>query len=74
MNCLICKSGCIAAGHTTMAFEKAPATVVVKGVPANICENCGVAFIAEEVARKVHSVANKEFEKGIEIEVVHYAA
>ena len=74
MNCPICKSGDMVSGHTTLTFEKASATVVVKGVPANICDNCGEAFVAEEIARKVHAVVNTEFKKGIELEVVHYAA
>ena len=74
MNCPICKSGDTVAGYTTLTFEKASATVVVKGVPANICDNCGEAFVAEEIARKVHTVVNTEFKKGIELEVVHYAA
>ena len=40
----------------------------------DVCDNCGEAFIAEEIARKVHTVVNTEFKKGIDLEVVHYAA
>ena len=74
MNCPICKSGNMTSGHTSMTFERAGATVVVKGVPADICDNCGEAFVADEVARRVHEVARTELRKGVEIEVIHYAA
>ncbi len=74
MNCPICKSGNMAAGHTSMTFERANATVVVKSVPANVCDNCGEAFVAEEIARKVHDVVEAEFKRGVEVEVIHYAA
>jgi YgiT-type zinc finger domain-containing protein len=74
VNCPICKSGNMTSGHTSMTFERAGATVVVKGVPADICDNCGEAFVADEVARRVHEVARTELRKGVEIEVIHYAA
>jgi YgiT-type zinc finger domain-containing protein len=64
----------MASGHTSLTFERTGATVVVKGVPANICDNCGEAFVPEEVARRVHDVAQTELRKGVEIEVIHYAA
>lgn len=74
VSCPICKSGTMTSGHTSLTFERAGATVVVKSVPANICDNCGEAFVAEDVARRVHDVAQAEFKKGVEIEVIHYAA
>jgi len=61
-------------GNTSLTFEKGAATVVIKGVPAKICDNCGESFVTETVARKVHKVAETEFAKGVEIEVIHYAA
>lgn len=74
MNCPICKNGTMTPGYTSMTFEKGAATAVVKGVPAKICDNCGEAFVAEDVARRVYAVVETEFKKGIEIEVVHFAA
>jgi YgiT-type zinc finger domain-containing protein len=74
MNCPICKSGTMIDGYTSITFEKAAATVVVKGIPATVCDNCGEAFVAEVIARKVHGVVEAELEKGIEVEIVHFAA
>lgn len=74
MTCPICKSGFMTVGHTSLTFEKNGATVVVKDIPANVCDNCGEAFVPEEIARHVHEVVEAELKKGIEVEVVHYAA
>ena len=74
MNCPICKHGNMAAGRTSLIMEKEGATLVIKQVPAEVCDNCGEAFVDEEVGRKVHKIAESELKKGIEIEVIHYAA
>ena len=74
MNCPVCKHGNMISGLTTLTFEKASATLVVKRVPADICDNCGEAFVAEKVARNVHKLAETELKKGVEIEVINYAA
>ncbi len=74
MNCPICRHGNMVAGHTSFTIEKEGATLVIKQVPAWICDNCGEAFVDEEVGRKVHKIAELELQKGIEIEVIHYAA
>ena len=40
MNCLICKSGNMASGKMSITIKRQNATVVVKSVPANICDYC----------------------------------
>ena len=48
--------------------------VIVSSVPPSVCDNCGEAFVVEEIARKLHQVAADELKKGVEIEIVHFAA
>ena len=74
MICPICKSGKMEEGYTSLTFEKVSATLVIKGIPANVCDNCGEAFVSEDIARKLHDLAKSEFDKGVEVEVVHFAA
>ena len=74
MNCPICRHGNMNTGFTSLTLEKENATLVIKHVPAEICDNCGEAFVDEEVGRKVSEIAESELKKGIEIEVIHYAA
>lgn len=39
MKCVICKHGETRPGKTTVTLERGGATIVVKGVPAWICDN-----------------------------------
>lgn len=41
MKCVICKRGETRQGKTTVTLERDGTTLVVKGVPASVCANCG---------------------------------
>lgn len=53
MNCIVCHQGGTEAGTTTVTFHRGNQTLVVNGVPAEVCENCGEAYIAEDVAEQI---------------------
>jgi len=74
MMCPICKHGKTKNGTTTLVFEKGRSTIIIKNVPAEICDNCDESFISENVSREVVELADKEVRKGIEIEILNYAA
>ena len=74
MICTICKNGSISPGFTTLTFEKEKTTIVIKKVPADICDNCGEAYVSDEIARKIFHLVETEAKKGIEIEVLNFAA
>jgi YgiT-type zinc finger domain-containing protein len=74
MKCVICKQGQTHDGLTTVTLERGPTTVVIKDVPAEICENCGEYYLSEEVTEKVQNLAELAFQHGVEIEVLRYAA
>ena len=74
MKCVICKQGRTNKGLTTVTLEKGRTTVVIKDVPAEICENCGEYYLSENVTEKVHNLAEQAFQHGVEIEVLRYAA
>ncbi|MHC4854970.1 MAG: type II toxin-antitoxin system MqsA family antitoxin [Planctomycetota bacterium] len=74
MKCVICKQGQTHDGLTTVTLERGPTTVVIKDVPAEICENCGEFYLSEEVTDKVQNLAELAFQHGVEIEVLRYAA
>ena len=74
VKCPVCRYGELSDGVTSMTFERTNATIVVKKVPAEVCENCGEAFVSEEVARRVQTIVDDGFRKGVEIEVLTYAA
>jgi YgiT-type zinc finger domain-containing protein len=74
MTCLICKHGETKSGSTTLVFERGTSTVIIKNIPAEICDNCDEAFLAENVSREVLDLANKNVGKGIEVEILNFAA
>ena len=74
MKCVICKQGRTNKGLTTVTLERGRTTVVIKDVPAEICENCGEYYLSEDVTEKVQNLAEQAFRQGVEIEVLRYAA
>ncbi len=74
MKCVICKQGLTHDGMTTVTLERGNTTVVIKDVPAEICENCGEYYLSEEVTEKVQNLAEQAVLHGAEIEVLRYAA
>lgn len=74
MNCVICKSGKTRDGTTTATFERGKTTVVIKDVPAKICEDCGEAYIDQRITAQILQIAEGAAHSGVEIEVRHFAA
>ena len=74
MRCVICKQGQTNQGLATVTLERGHTTVVIKEVPAMICENCGEYYLSEEVTQKVQNLAENAFRQGVEIEILRYAA
>ncbi len=69
MECVICKNGTTIKGKVTITFEKKEAIIVIKDVPANICNNCENYFLDSDIAKKVLAKANEELNKGALFEV-----
>lgn len=50
MICLICRQAELVDGLTTVHFERGEMRLVVDGVPARLCAECGEAYVGEAVA------------------------
>ncbi len=74
MKCVICKQGETHPGETTVILTRGDTTVIVKGVPADICENCGEYYLSEDVARHLRERAERAVRNGAEVEILRYAA
>lgn len=59
MNCIICRHGETHPGTTTVTFHRGGRTLVVNEVPAEVCENCGEAYVAEEVTARLLQIASE---------------
>ncbi|HMB32330.1 MAG TPA: type II toxin-antitoxin system MqsA family antitoxin [Desulfohalobiaceae bacterium] len=74
MNCVICKTGQISAGTATITLQRGETTVVIKNVPADVCDNCGEYYLSEEMTERVLELGESAVKKGVEVEVLHWAA
>jgi len=74
MTCAICKTGKMKPGMVTVTFQRGDTTVVIKKVPAELCDNCGEYYLDDAVAEWVYSQAENASARSAEVEVLQYAA
>ncbi len=55
-------------------MDRAKTVVVIREVPADVCRQCGEAFLSTEVAQIVSDRADEAVRKGAEVEIVRFAA
>jgi YgiT-type zinc finger domain-containing protein len=74
MKCALCKNGDTRPGEVTVTLQRGETTVIIKAVPANVCENCGEYYLSDAVTEKVLAMANDTVRKGAEVEILRFAA
>lgn len=74
MKCVVCRRGQTRPGATTVTLERDGATLVVKGVPARVCENCGEEYVDEDAASRLLDLAETAARAGVQVEVREYGA
>ncbi|MBI5116194.1 type II toxin-antitoxin system MqsA family antitoxin [Candidatus Poribacteria bacterium] len=74
MECVICRHGETHAGVITTTLTRGESTIIFKGVPAEVCENCGEYYLSESVTEQLLVRAEKAVENGAEVEIVRFAA
>ena len=74
MKCVNCKTGNSNPGTTTVTLQRGESIIVVKEVPADVCDNCGEYYLQKEVTEKIYQQAEKAVQRKVEVEIVRYAA
>ena len=74
MKRVMCKDGDTSLGTTTVTLERDTTTVVFKHVPAQVCENCGEAYIDVEITRQLLQVIEEAVRGGVQVDVRQYVA
>ncbi len=74
MKCSICKFGETEEGLTTVILKQKKTIVIIKSVPADICNNCGEYYLSEEISKIVLKMAREAVKHHAEIEVLQFAA
>lgn len=74
MKCVICKHGNTQSGLVTVTLEREDCIVILKKVPAEVCENCGEYYLSDTVTKQVLQRAEIVVNNGAEVEIIRYAA
>jgi YgiT-type zinc finger domain-containing protein len=74
MICVICKTGKYKNGLVTAALTKGEAAIIIKEVPAMVCDQCGEYVLSSEVTEKVMQIVNNALLNGAEVEIRRFAA
>lgn len=67
MKCVICKHGEMQPGTTTVTLTRGDMTLVIKGVPALICDNCGEEYVDEAVTARLLALADDAASGGVQV-------
>lgn len=74
MNCVICKMGETAEGRVAVTLQRGDLSVLIKNVPAQICENCGEYYLSDEITDQVLKQAELSSTRNAEVEILRFAA
>jgi len=57
-----------------MAVERGSTVLVVRGVPAQVCDNCGEAYLSADAVDRLQQMLAAAAQDGVQVEVREYAA
>lgn len=74
MKCVICRHGKTQAGETTVTLDRDGTVIVFRRVPAEVCDNCGEAFVDETVTESLLTSAERAAASGVQVDVRQFSA
>lgn len=74
MKCMICKQGETQPGTVTVTLERGGTTLIFKSVPAQVCDNCGEAYVDEATTERLLAAAEAAVKAGVQVEVREFQA
>lgn len=74
MKCVICKVGETSKGTANVTLNRGETTVVIKDVPAQVCQNCGEYYLSDEITERILAMGESAVSHNAEIEVLRFAA
>ncbi|MCK6557422.1 YgiT-type zinc finger protein [Candidatus Binatia bacterium] len=73
--CISCKQdGLIQRRQISFTAEIRGTTVVIRGVPALVCANCGEEYLEEAEAARVREIAEAAAQTGTQVTISEYMA
>ena len=74
MKCVLCKHRTTYNGTVNVTLERDSCIIVLKDVPANICENCGEYYLSQSTIAAVFERAERAIDRNAEVEILRFAA
>ena len=74
MKCVVCKHGETAPGTTTATVGRDNVVIVLRHVPAEICQNCGADYTSGAAMSTIERIAEAATQAGALVEVREYRA
>ena len=74
MKCVVCKQGETRPGAATVTLSREQLTLVVKGVPAQVCENCCEEYVDANTTAQLLHTAEEAVQSGVQVDVRRYIA
>lgn len=74
MKCVMCKGGELAPGKTTVKVQRDDTLVIIRDVPADVCQDCEEAYLDSTVALNIEKQVEEAVARHAEIEILRYAA
>lgn len=69
MKCVTCRHGETQAGHITVTLERDQTVLVFRNVPAQVCANCGEAYVSEEITAQLLEEAEEAVQARVQVDV-----
>lgn len=70
--CPIC-GGTTTKSKTTFSVDKGETLIVVRDVPANVCQQCGEEWIDDSTSAKLERIVDEARDKNTQVEIVALA-
>ena len=74
MKCVVCKEGTMKKDKITVTYDIKNTVIVIRNVPANVCQNCGNYYLSSAITKKIMERAKEATRKGVEIEILKLTA
>jgi YgiT-type zinc finger domain-containing protein len=74
MKCVICRYGETAPGNVTITLENDESILVIKKVPACVCQTCGEEYVDEETTSTLFHMAEETNQAGVQFVIRSYVA
>ena len=72
MKCVICKTGNLQAQTVSVTLERQGALLMVRDVPARVCDSCGERYFEDDVAQQLLETTQHTLQPGVSLDIRHY--